>query len=159
MLTHDPCGGIATGRGEIPYKPGDGIDNWAALSTGSPSARDEIIHVVQAPYSLQPPHVTFVVTQAEGSVLEAHAIRSGNMKLLWHPAGTGDAEFYHCDQLCSTVPSRSLSRVLFPSLTPSILASHARLLGESPWVVSAPGPGMELHGPIHDSLSRAADTT
>jgi len=64
--------GTLAKAGEVPFKPGDGIDNWAALSTGAASARSEIIHVVQA----------------EGSVLQAHAIRSGDMKLLWHPAGT-----------------------------------------------------------------------
>lgn len=67
-----PHGHVLTRPDEQPFKPGDGMDNWGALSTGSDSARDEIIHVVQA----------------EGSVLDAHAIRSGDMKLLWHPAGT-----------------------------------------------------------------------
>jgi len=58
--------------GERPFLPGDGIDNWVALSTGASSARNEIMHVVQA----------------EGSYLEAHAYRRGDMKVLWHPAGT-----------------------------------------------------------------------
>lgn len=58
--------------GERPFLPGDGIDNWEALSTGAVSARTEIIHVVQA----------------EGSVLQSHALRQGDMKILWHPAGT-----------------------------------------------------------------------
>jgi len=57
---------------EVPFLPGDGIDNWSALASGSASARTEIIHV----------------TQADGSVLDSHALRSGDMKLLWHPAGT-----------------------------------------------------------------------
>eukprot|EP00927_Polykrikos_kofoidii_P059943 TRINITY_DN55033_c0_g1_i1.p1 TRINITY_DN55033_c0_g1~~TRINITY_DN55033_c0_g1_i1.p1 ORF type:complete len:603 (-),score=65.20 TRINITY_DN55033_c0_g1_i1:108-1916(-) len=59
-------------EGEPPFMQGDGIDNWAALSTGTSSARDEIIHVVQA----------------HGSLLQSHALRLGDMKLLWHPAGT-----------------------------------------------------------------------
>jgi len=63
---------IPTGPGEVPFKAGDGMDNWASLSQGVASARTEIIHVVQA----------------QGSVLESHAIRSGDLKLLWHPAGT-----------------------------------------------------------------------
>jgi len=59
-------------EGEMPFLPGDGINNWLALSTGSPSLRDEIIHVVQA----------------EGSDLESHASRQGTMKLIWHPASS-----------------------------------------------------------------------
>ena len=51
---------------------GDGIDNWQVFSLGKPSRRTEMIHV----------------TQAAGSVLEAEALRVGEMKLLWHPAGT-----------------------------------------------------------------------
>jgi len=71
-VTGTPHTKVRTRVGEVPFKPGDGIDNWQALSTGGLSARSEIIHVVQA----------------EGSVLDAHAIRSGDLKLLWHPAGT-----------------------------------------------------------------------
>ena len=42
------------------------------FATGSPSKRQEMIHVTQAP----------------GSVLQAEALRVGDLKLLWHPAGT-----------------------------------------------------------------------
>lgn len=53
---------------------GDGVDNWAAISEDGPSARKEIIHVVQA----------------SGSVLPHHALRSGELKLVWSPAGIVD---------------------------------------------------------------------
>jgi hypothetical protein len=43
-----------------------------ATGTGTPSKRQEMIHV----------------TQAAGSVLQAEALRVGDLKLLWHPAGT-----------------------------------------------------------------------
>ncbi len=57
--------------GERPFLDGDGLDNWAALSQGGASARDEI----------------FIAAQAEGSKLKAHALRRGDgMKLLWHPS-------------------------------------------------------------------------
>ena len=48
--------------------------SWAmfATGTGTPSKRQEMIHV----------------TQAAGSVLQAEALRVGDLKLLWHPAGT-----------------------------------------------------------------------
>lgn len=62
----------ATRDGELPFLPGDGVDNWDAINAGAPSARAELLHVAQA----------------NGSVLDAHAIRVGDMKLLWHPAGT-----------------------------------------------------------------------
>jgi hypothetical protein len=52
------------------WLPGDGLNNWAALSRDAPSARTEIIHV----------------TQADGSLLSSHAVRSGDLKLLRHPA-------------------------------------------------------------------------
>jgi hypothetical protein len=42
------------------------------FATGAASKREEMIHV----------------TQAAGSVLEAEALRVGDLKLLWHPAGT-----------------------------------------------------------------------
>ena len=42
------------------------------FASGTPSKRQEIIHV----------------TQAAGSVLQAEALRVGDLKLLWHPAGT-----------------------------------------------------------------------
>ena len=63
---------LELGPTEPPLLMGDGVDNWAVFSRGSPSNRDEMIHV----------------TQAAGSVLEAEAIRVGPLKLLWHPAGT-----------------------------------------------------------------------
>eukprot|EP00930_Biecheleria_cincta_P031589 TRINITY_DN21928_c0_g1_i1.p1 TRINITY_DN21928_c0_g1~~TRINITY_DN21928_c0_g1_i1.p1 ORF type:complete len:612 (-),score=58.97 TRINITY_DN21928_c0_g1_i1:378-2213(-) len=65
-------------EGERHFLPGDGIDNWDALSTGTPSKRSEIIHVVQA----------------DGSVEQSHALRQGDMKILWHP-GLSDCGATH----------------------------------------------------------------
>ena len=59
--------------GAPPWLMGDGLDNWHAIGADGPSARDEIIHVSQAP----------------GSVLPQHALRSGDLKLLWSPVSEG----------------------------------------------------------------------
>lgn len=63
---------LRLGVDEPPFFSGDGIDNWEMLATGAASKRTEMIHV----------------TQATGSVLQAEALRVGDLKLLWHPAGT-----------------------------------------------------------------------
>jgi len=57
---------------EPPLMPGDGMDNWAVFSAGVASKRTEIIHVTQVP----------------GSVMTSEALRVGELKLLWNPAGT-----------------------------------------------------------------------
>lgn len=71
-------GGVMTGASglRVPPSPpvaiGDGVNNWAMLRDGddaTPSARTEIIHAAQAP----------------GSVLTEHALRSGDLKLVWNP--------------------------------------------------------------------------
>jgi len=63
---------LVLGASEPPMMIGDGIDNWAAFGSGAPSKRSEMVHV----------------TQAAGSVLDSEALRVGDLKLLWHPAGT-----------------------------------------------------------------------
>eukprot|EP00943_MAST-04B_sp_MAST-4B-sp1_P008914 g8914.t1 len=58
---------------EVEWKKGDGIDNWACLASTIddqiPSARNEII----------------ISSQAKGSIFNTHAIRVGDMKLVWSP--------------------------------------------------------------------------
>lgn len=58
---------------EVEWKNGDGIDNWACLASSkddqTPSARNEII----------------ISSQAKGSIFNTHAIRVGDMKLVWSP--------------------------------------------------------------------------
>ena len=73
-VQHPSVGGGAasTGTVEIPL-----ISNVVRLFLDKHSAqivdqRQEMIHV----------------TQAAGSVLQAEALRVGDLKLLWHPAGT-----------------------------------------------------------------------
>ena len=55
---------------EPPFRDGDGVDNWGFVSRGGPSARRELLHVTQAP----------------GSRLKSHALRVGDLKLVWRPA-------------------------------------------------------------------------
>ena len=54
---------------DVPWRLGDGVGNWRALSKDTPSARDEIIHAAQA----------------RGSVLHSHALRLGDLKLVFSP--------------------------------------------------------------------------
>ena len=51
---------VKLGEGEVPFMMGDGVDNWAMFSSGSPSKREEMIHV----------------TQAEGMLLELYCTHS-----------------------------------------------------------------------------------
>ena len=58
--------------GEPPWRIGDGVNNWEALSTDAASSRHDMIHSVQA----------------TGSQMHAEALRLGDLKLVSHPAGT-----------------------------------------------------------------------
>ena len=73
----------------VPWKFGDGVDNWAALLSGSPSARAEILHAAQA----------------EGSVLKSWALRSGDLKYVLHPSLTYDKPGWYPPPSCDLFPA------------------------------------------------------
>jgi arylsulfatase B len=56
----------------VPWKDGDGVNNWHALSHDTQSTRNEIAHAAQA----------------EGSLLHAWALRLGDMKLIYGNNGS-----------------------------------------------------------------------
>ena len=68
---------------EVPWKQGDGIDNWDMLASSEaekvPSARTEII----------------IAAQASGSIHKTNAIRVKEMKLLWAPNLLYDSKLWY----------------------------------------------------------------
>lgn len=71
-VTGDPAAHhsmMRLGIQEVPWKDGDGIDVWDAISSNAQSPRTEIIHSAQA----------------TGSVLTAEALRVGDLKLVMDP--------------------------------------------------------------------------
>ena len=62
---------VITKVNEMPWKDGDGVANWDALSSAdqhASSARTELV----------------IAAQAEGSALKTHALRQGDFKIIWN---------------------------------------------------------------------------
>ena len=55
----------------VPWKEGDGVNNWNAISSDGPSERSEIAHAAQA----------------DGSLIKAWALRMGEMKIVYGNRG------------------------------------------------------------------------
>ena len=111
----------AAAAAEPPFQLGDGIDNWAALATGAPSARTEMIHEAHPSGH----------GQDDGN---GQAIRVGDYKLItekgpmwhgppndeWYESGSNPAQYSHTVSCGGPPPNASAPGYCDPAKLPCL---------------------------------------
>jgi arylsulfatase A-like enzyme len=113
---------------EPPYVLGDGVDNWAALATGAPSARAEVLHEAH-------PQGWDGANADDGN---GQALRVGKYKLitekgpmwhgppndLWYDSGSNPAQYEHT-VTCGPAPASTAKDYCHPDKLPCLFDVEA----------------------------------
>jgi hypothetical protein len=111
----------AAAAAEPPFELGDGLDNWAALSTGADSARSEMIHEAHP-------------ATAGGDDGNGQAIRVGDYKLItekgpmwhgppndeWYESGSNPAQYSHTVSCGGPPPAAGAAGYCDPAALPCL---------------------------------------
>ena len=121
---------------EPPFSLGDGVDNWAALATRSPSARTELLHEAHGSgWNADDGHGQALRVGRYKLILEKGPMWHGPPNDLWYESGSNPSKYTHTLTCGGPPPAANASDYCHPEKLPCLfdVLSDPQAPGEPNW--------------------------